>query len=69
MRDANELPINGAVPLDSTAPVQTDVITHWAQAWTDFFSSDAAEVDEQVHSLCNKIRTTLATIEEQPPAA
>jgi hypothetical protein len=51
----------------SEAPAQSDLITSWAQAWTDFFSSDTEAVEKEVHVLCNKIRSTLKTIEGQTP--
>ena len=69
MPDADKLSPNGAVPIELNAAGRSDTITYWAQAWADFFSSDAVVVEEEAHSLCDKIRSRLSTIEGKPPPA
>jgi len=68
MPNANKLSVNGSATASQDVPAPSEVITYWSSAWADYFSSDAAVVDEEVHVLCDKIRSTLTTI-EGPPAA
>ena len=42
---------------------RNDQIEQWAQNWTERFRLDAQEVDEEVHTLCEKIRARLSDIE------
>lgn len=38
-------------------------IQRWADAWAEHFRQDAAQVENEVASLCSRIRTVLDSIE------
>ena len=48
-----------------TPTLPRDPVEQWATTWTERFRLDAAEVDGEVHALCDKIRGLLDAIEKR----